>query len=77
MKAVLVIDLPEDYMGDIIEVELYGKTQTIYRTYVNKLRPLPKKMDIEQFEFMWGEEQVLFAIGYNRCVDEIEGETDE
>ena len=43
MKAILVIDLPEEYMGSNIDVKLYGKTQTVHERYVNKLRPMPEK----------------------------------
>ena len=40
MKAILVIDIPEEYMGSDIDVRLYGKNQTIHERYVNKLRPI-------------------------------------
>lgn len=67
MKAVLVIDIPEEYMGSIIDVKLYGKTQTVNETYVNKLRPLPKRYD---------EGQMREQKGWNACLDEITGETE-
>ena len=40
MKAILVVDIPEEYMGSDIDVKLYGKNQTIHERYVNKLRPI-------------------------------------
>ena len=40
-KAILVIDMPEDYMGSNIDVKLYGKTQTVHERYVNKLDHYP------------------------------------
>lgn len=43
MKAILVIDMPEEYMGSNIDVKLYDKTQTIHERYVNKLKPMPQK----------------------------------
>ena len=46
MKAVLIIDMPEEYMGSNIDVKLYGKYQTVHERYVNKLRPLPSKKDV-------------------------------
>lgn len=72
MKAILVIDMPEEYMGSNIDVKLYGKYQTIHERYVNKLRPLPTK---KQDEKRWYSED--YSIGWNACLDEILGDNDE
>ncbi len=47
MKAVLVVEMPEEYMGSVIDVKLYGKEKVVRERYVNKLRPLPQKKEVE------------------------------
>ena len=70
MKAILVIDLPEEYMGSDIDVKLYCKNQTIHERYVNKLKPMP--------QFIWHEEgkenecEEWYKNGWNYCLEEIE-----
>ena len=74
MKAVLVIDIPEEYMGSDIDVKLYGKYQTIHERYVNKLRPLPEELIPEMV--MGNAYAMEYAIGWNDCLDAITGETE-
>ena len=69
MKAVLVIEMSEDYMGSNIEVKLYGKTQTVHERYVNKLRPLPQKKPKDNSN----ELNLGYELGWNACLDEITG----
>lgn len=71
-KAILVIDIPDEYVGSNIDVNLYGKNHTIHERYVNKLKLMPEKMrtnadDIEEDSY-WS--------GWNECIDEILGETE-
>lgn len=78
MKAILVIDIPKEYEGSVIDVKLYSKTNVVHERYVNKLKPMPKRKialfgpnhcDIEE------KTKIIYEInGYNRCIDEILGE---
>lgn len=79
MKAVIVIDMP----SSCSECPLNSHTEYDFDVcWVTQgkggcpLRPLPQKMDIEQVGSIWGEEQRLCAIGYNKCRDKIVGETE-
>lgn len=76
MKAILVIDIPEEYMGSDIDVRLYGKNQTIHERYVNKLRPMPNKLPLESGSIMntFKESTKYKHIGWNDCLDEILGD---
>lgn len=71
MKAILVIDMPESYMGSVIDVKLYGKEKVVHEHYVNKLKPLPQKVEMDFNEYYEG-----MADGWNDCLDEIVGETE-
>lgn len=71
MKAVLVIDMPEEYMGSVIDVKLYGKEKTVHETYVNKLKLMPQKVEMDMNEYYKG-----VANGWNDCIDTIAGETE-
>lgn len=68
MKAILVVDIPEDYTGSVISVNLYGRNnKLIHENYINKLRPLPQKTYAEFPDpYKYG-----FADGWNRCLEEI------
>lgn len=71
MKAVLVIDLPEEYMGSVIDVKLFGKDKVVHEHYVNKLKPLPQKVEMDMNEYYEG-----MADGWNACIEEILGEAE-
>ena len=72
MKAILVIDIPEDYTGSVISVNLYGRNnKVIHENYINKLRPLPHSKQIEN---RWFSDD--YSKGWNDCLDEITGETE-
>lgn len=65
MKAVLVIDIPEDYTGSVISVNLYGRNnKLIHENHINKLRPLPHKLQADWYTDGYKE-------GFNACLDEI------
>lgn len=77
MKAILVIDMPESYMGSVIDVKLYGKEKVVHEHYVNKLKPLPQKMTMEKalkMERVGAIKDIYTA--WNACLDEIMGETE-
>ena len=74
MKAILVVDMPEEYTGSIIDVVLYGNNRTIHERYVNKLKPMPKRMiEVLQIrnENIVNILNVSFANGWNACLGEI------
>ena len=74
MKAMLLVDIPEDYTGSVISVNLYGRNnKVIHEIYTNKLRPLPKKLN--ETEIVFGEIHG-YRGGWNDCLDEIMGETE-
>jgi len=70
MKAILVIDIPEDYTGSVISVNLYGRNnKVIHEIHTNKLRPLPHKLQADWYTDGYKE-------GFNACLEEITGETE-
>lgn len=72
-KSILVIDMPEEYMGSNIDVKLYGKYQTIHERYVNKLRPLPKEKgyELDNAGYPTDIEDAVYCSGWNDCLVEI------
>lgn len=79
MKAILVVDIPEDYTGSVISVNLYGRNnKLIHENYINKLRPLPQKKE-ETFAYWIARgcnDPESYINGWNACLDEITGETE-
>lgn len=74
MKAMLLVDIPEDYTGSVISVNLYGRNnKLIHEIHTNKLRPLPKKLN--ETELVFGEIHG-YRGGWNDCLDAITGETE-
>ena len=70
MKAVLVIDIPEDYTGSVISINLYGRNnRVIHEIRTNELRPMPHKLQADWYTDGYKE-------GFNACLDEIMGETE-
>lgn len=65
MKAILVLDVPEDYTGSVICAFLYSKERTIHEIHTNELRPLPHKLQAEWYTDGYKE-------GFNACLEEIE-----
>ena len=78
MKAILVIDLPEEYIGSDIDVKLYGKNHTIHERYVNKLKLMPDKIPQiivnERWSSSYSDAQQNYRLGWNNCIDELENE---
>lgn len=65
MKAILVIDLPEEYIGSVIDVKLYSEEKVVHEHYVNKLKPLPQKKNTDFHP------NVVYANGWNDCLEEL------
>ena len=73
MKAILVIDIDEKYIG-----EIGNKIRFFNQTYDCKwkLKPIPQKRILPK-EMVDGTnygEEPWFSDGYNACIDEILGE---
>ena len=64
MKAILVIDVPDDYIGSMIDVVLYGKGKTVHEKYVNQLKPMPERLPEISGNIRY--------FGWNDCLEEIE-----
>jgi len=84
-KAILVIDIPEDYTGSVISVNLYGRNnKVIHEIHTNKLRPLPQNVKAGDERFWKLKDGCIakehihyeFANGWNACLNEITGETE-
>lgn len=81
MKAILVVDIPEDYTGSVISVNLYGRNnKLIHENHINKLRPLPKEFstsklseDEQDSTKLITETAIMkvYADGWNDCLKEI------
>ena len=77
MKAILVVDLPEEYVGSVIDVKLYSKTNVVHEyheQYVNKLKPMPQKrysLECGDSDGNKWREPSEYDMGYNKCIDDI------
>lgn len=80
MKAILVVDIPDDY-GDVYDNKAIvtlrnGKLGTSLGIYNVPLKPMPKRMK-NMFDAMddnnpLKELQELYCAGYNKCLEEVE-----
>ncbi len=69
MKAILVMDIDEKYIGSI-GTEIQFINQKYNCTW--KLKPMPKtKQHEEEIDYEYG-----YIDGWNACLDEITGETE-
>ena len=76
MKALAIIDIGDNTCdGLIIEYKIGDlETEMIIQTGVEKLKPMPKKREIEWTD-SFGKHN--FKKGFNVCIDEILGENNE
>ena len=80
MKAFLVVDIPDDLMVEEcdIDYQVYYSNENADSFLVEEstamtLKPLPEKKECD----MWrGLSRDIEALGYNKCLDEILGETE-
>lgn len=83
MKAILVIDLPDDFLADpsnAYRLQIGGDAKVYYVRDGEKrgsivgdtrdIKPMPEKKEVDFMEY-WHKQ------GYNACIDEIIGEEDE
>ena len=72
MKAILVIDIDEKYIGSIgTEIQFINQKYNCKW----KLKPIPEKK--EPFGYLdMGNEDGLYEKGWNDCIEEIMGETE-
>lgn len=79
MKAILVVDIPKEYIGSDIDINLYCKDgNVIHEKCVNKLKLMPEKKILDEELFMSGNFRLIQArfTGWNDCIDTITGETE-
>lgn len=73
MKAVLVIDAPDELIGEVDYTVLNKNKMENGRAL---LRPLPQeRKHIDISEIIWDDD--LYALGFNRCLHEITGTPSE
>ena len=76
MKAVLVIDIDDDMIGEVDYTVMNKKEMVNGRT---ELRPLPPKLDANDWHRMFSglfSEREAKGYGWNVCLDVITGETE-
>ena len=75
MKAFLVVDIPEEWANKrLVDVRLMDIFEGSFTLYQQKIRPLPKERKHgDPEEIIWDDD--IYALGYNRCLHEITGET--
>ena len=83
MKGILVIDIPTNCNECAVKCDGYTAKQYaekgITRPSWCPLRPLPNKLDANDWHRMFGgtyKEREAKGYGYNACLDEILGETE-
>lgn len=83
MKAILVVNLPEDVFIDDCRIEfrvIENVMNMCVEDGVKRLRPMPQKKEAKgdfykQREIVTGLNDLIdFDKGYNKCIDEILGE---
>ena len=76
MKAILVIDVPDDFETKtaiaIVDVK-NEKGEGV--TAMCHLKPMPKKIEAPEIYELWNTDSEYIE-GYNKCIDEILGETE-
>ena len=71
MKAILIIDLPKEYIGSEIDINLYCKDgNVIHEKCVNKLKPMPQKKKIRYADSILA---YGCKVGWNDCINKILG----
>lgn len=82
MKAVLVLDIPNDI--DISKMKIGGDGNIYYMRdgerasivgNIKNIKPLPQKLKL-RIQREWITDYDRYEIGYNACLDKITGETE-
>lgn len=78
MKAVLVVDVPDDFKfkKSFADITLFDGKHRMWKR-IAKIRPLPKKQVEQKYDIASEYDQYYvdeYSIGWNDCVDEIVGE---
>lgn len=79
MKAVFVIDIPNELDANNLLIDYCVHTKGEYKTIRkggnHPIKPLPKKLKLRvQREWLWDYDR--YEIGYNACLEDITGETE-
>lgn len=70
MKAILVIDIDDEYLCKEVSVIKFTNGNTIFCSEI--LKPLPEKMKVDYDTITSAEvTEKVVAMGYNACIDEI------
>ena len=76
MKAILVIDIPDNLKNHLneVKVDVIGTLngQELFHRLNQPLKPLPQKMRTDEDDI----EEDSYWQGWNECLDEILGETE-
>ena len=85
-KSVLILDTPKDCGHCLLSDFVNGDTCLCRRTDRENnandkpkwcpLRPLPKKIEIDDEMLLQSEQKIIEARAYNDCLDDITGETE-
>ena len=80
MKAILVIDVPENCSECLCEqngicLAKSDAVESIDRPSWCPLRPMPERKEVHYTHPLFGEVENLTNIGYNKCLDDL-GETE-
>ena len=86
MKAVLVLDIPDDFLADpsnAYRLQIGGDAKVYYVRQGEKrgsiigdtrdIKPLPQKLKL-RIQREWITDYDRYEIGYNACLDKITGE---
>lgn len=82
MKAILVIDVPDDFLADpsdAYRLQIGGDAKVYYVRQGEKrgsiigdtrdIKPMPQELD---YASDWEDEEIIFRQGWNACLEEIE-----
>ena len=75
MKAILVVDIPDDVKKSHADITIYedkGEHRIIKR--IAELKPLPQKKLIDYETFEEDGQKYAYEVGFNDCVNELVGE---
>ena len=72
MKAILVIDVDDKYLGKEISLIKFTDGNAIYCSA--ELKPMPQKKEVSDDSYV--ADYVDFDLGWNACIDTITGETE-
>lgn len=70
MKAILVIDVPEDDIGKEASVMYLGNDSWLRSIEFIPIKPMPKKEEVSDDSYV--ADYLDFDLGWNACIEELE-----